>query len=152
LTGRFRRANEKNYRKICHSSGESGNCCGEKDGKNGGARGGSENEAVIWKKTGHGRSAVNVASWGVLSIDVGFSLRVWTHETRQFTLTIPIWIEFNSFAQLRSIGHQGKSGKGYRCMGMRSTQRLCMSALGQIAAMEEDEEREAWKGISSIRG
>jgi hypothetical protein len=47
--------------------------------------------------------------------------------TRQFTLTIPIWIEFklNStalpqlavVAQLRSIGRQGKSWKGYGVWG-----------------------------------
>jgi hypothetical protein len=70
----------------------------EKEGKNGGAQGGIENEAVIWKKTGRGRSAVNVASWGVLSIDVGLSSRL----PPQFTLTIPIWIQFNSFAAARS--------------------------------------------------
>jgi hypothetical protein len=112
----------------------------------------------IWKKTGRGHSAVDVASWGVLSIDEALSSRLWTPVTRQFTLTIPIRIEFNSFAAARSCcaASQHRTSREelekLRRMGMTVNSKAVFvsSSLGQTAAMEEDKEREAWKGIRSM--
>jgi hypothetical protein len=107
---------------------------------------------------GRGHSAVDVASWGVLSIGVALSSRLWTPVTRQFTFTIPIRVEFYSFAAARSCcaasQHQTSREELERLwhIGMTvNSKAVCFSSsLGQTAAMEEDKEREAWKEISSM--
>jgi hypothetical protein len=79
----------------------------------------------VWKKTERGRSAVDVASWGLLSIDVGLSSRLWTHEAHppscldqsEFGLNSTALAQPTVVAQLRSIGRHGKSGKGYIVWG-----------------------------------
>ncbi|KAJ7871681.1 hypothetical protein B0H14DRAFT_3131780 [Mycena olivaceomarginata] len=108
LTGWFKRENERDYRKICPDSCESGNCRGERKGKNGGV---AKTTPFIWEKKGRGHSAVDVVSWGVLSIDQALSSRLWTPVTRQFTLTIPIRIEFNSLAAARSFAASDVKGR-----------------------------------------
>jgi hypothetical protein len=82
---------------------------------------------------------------------MGLSWRLWTQETHQFTLTIPIWIEFNSFAAARSCGaasqHRTSREEWERLPSygdeVNSKAVFVSSSLGQTAAMEEDEEREA---------